>query len=347
MFRKIYDIYAAHVTKEIRAMVKDRGVSSSKAASEGRYLCGFLQGALPTNQCPDALKILNDRLTSIPLLTLDKSDQRVLASVSELDKKDGFWTTESSAYSSAEDLMRRMPSGISLRKLTSLLNEEDMIPKGDLIGGYAESALVRELVLAEFEVDKIEILQTQRQANLHWRAHRNERIWKGVMPTGAEASQRVSQLLQQFGRQGGVNVQRFRSLVLQNSDELAISGFAGECGLKGAARSFIFRDNQIHDSLSKTLRAFEDGEIQAPDYTFVIIAINTLLSADIDSRDEIRIRLIDSVRHVMRQSLNVEIAFPPELRELVAHPPTLFDPLRGERFYGYGAFGPFNPTGID
>jgi len=340
MFSKIYEIYAGHVAREIHQMSTKRGLSISTAASEGRYLSNSLQGPLPENQCPSAAKLLNERLKTIPVLTLDKGEKRSLVSLSELDGREGFWTVEGGAYSSAEEFMRRTPSDASLAKLASLLGVGDLTPKGSVVGGYAESILVRELVLGDFEVDRIEFIKATRQANLHWRALSAEKIWKGIIPSTPTANQRVSQLLQQFGRIGSGIIPRFRALVIQNSDELCIAGLNGECGLRGSARSYIFRGNQIHSLLSKALDDFESGEINASNFAFVIIMVNILISDQSDPTDENRLRVAESLRQMLIQTGQIradEVVFSAGLRDILAHPPsTLFDPMRGERF------GPFS-----
>jgi len=343
MFSKIYGIYAEHISSEIQKMSTFRGVSVSAAASEGRYLSGSLQGPLAINQCPTARMLLNEKLKTIPFLTIDKADKRSLVSLAGLDMNDGFWSVEGSAYKSAEDFMRRMQSDASIRKLATFLQSDDMTPDGSLLGGYAENTLVRELVIGDFEVDRIELLQAKRQANLHWRALSNARIWKSIIPTTAEENQRVSQVIQQFGRNIGVMTSRYRSLAIQDSDGLCIEGSDGECGLKGSARSYIFCGNQIHTVISDSFAALESNKIDAANFAFVIIIINSLLSQEVDSVEDNRLRVAENMRQMISQNLGVEISFSTELKDVILHPPILlFDPMRGERYYPYG---PYSPTG--
>jgi hypothetical protein len=323
-------------------MSTKRGFSTSSAASEGRYLSSSLQQPVPENQCPSASRLLSEQLKTIPCLTLDKADKRSLVSLAELDIKEGFWTVEGGAYSSAEEFMKRTPSGVSLAKLLSLLGAENLTPKGDVVGGYAENTLVRELVLGDFEVDRIEFIKAARQANLHWRALSGARIWKSIIPSEPAANQRVSQLIQQFGRVGGVAVPRFRALVIQDSDELSLSGLGGECGLQGSARSYIFRGNQIHGLISRALADFESGAIDAANYAFAVMMFNLVISDQTYSTDESRLRAAENLRQVLVQTGQVrvdEILLSVEFREIIEHPPApLFDPMRGERLAPYGPY---------
>jgi hypothetical protein len=346
MFSRIYEIYAGHITNEIHEMSTKRGVSTSTAASEGRYLSSSLQGPVPENQCPAAGKLLNERLKSIPFLTLDKADERSLVSLAGLEREEGFWTVEGGAYSSAEALMKRAPSGVSLAKLASILGADYLTAPGNVVGGYAESTLVRELVLGDFEVDRIEFIRAARQANLHWRALSAARIWKSIIPSASAANQRVSQLIQQFGRIASVGTPRFRALVLQDSDELSISGMDGECGLMGSARSYIFRGNQIHALISRALADFEDGAIDATSYAFAVIMTNFVISDQTHTTGESRLRAAESLRQMLVQTGQIRFDDRPitaEFREIIEHPPTpLFDPMRGERL----AFSPYLNSGM-
>jgi hypothetical protein len=342
MFSKIYEIYAGHITGEIHEMSTKRGLSTSTAASEGRHLSGSLRQPIPENQCPGAGKLLSKQLKTIPCLTLDKADKRSLVSPAELDREEGFWTVEGGAYSSAEEFLKRTPSGVSLAKLVSLLGADNLTPHGSVLGGYAESTLVRELILDDFEVDRIEFVKPARQANLHWRALSEARIWKSIIPSTPIANQRVSLLVQQFGRIAGGSVPRFRALVIQDSDDLCVSGLNGECGLMGAARSYVFRGNQIHTLISKTLADFENGEIDAASYAFTVIMFNYLLSDQTYSTDENRLRTAENVRQNLVQTGQIRIDEMPlsaELREIIMHPPaSMFDPMRGERLSTYGPY---------
>jgi len=344
MFTKIYSIYAAHISSEIRNMTSIRGASISTAASEGRYLFSPLQGPFPTEQCPDAADLLDAQLKTVPCLTLDDGDTRKLVSLVDLETMGGFWTTEGSAYRSAEDLMRRIRTGVSIAKLANFIGTEDLTPKESIVGGYAENTIVREVVLGSFEVDQIEILKAKRQVNLHWRNKGNVPLWSGLVPQNIQADQRVGQLIQQFGSQGRLTFPRYRALVLQNSDELAISGFDEEVGVKGSARTYIFKRNLLHQILQRSVISLDQGEIDPANYAFLLIAVNRLLSNDWMTLEEDRLRTAEVLRQVMSQHLNQEITFSDELRALIATSSIrIFDPMWGERSLLAGV----NPAGVD
>ncbi len=344
MFTRIYSIYAEHISSEIRNMTSTRGASISTAASEGRYLFSPLQGAFPTEQCPDAAKLLNAQLKTVPCLTLDDGDARKLVSLVDLGTIGGFWTTEGSAYRSAEDLMRRIRTGVSIAKLANFIGAEDLTPKESIVGGYAENPVVKELVLGSFEVDQIEILKAKRQVNLHWRNKGDVPLWSSLIPQNIQANQRVGQLIQQFGPQVRLAFPRYRALLFQTSDELAVSGSDEEVGLKGSARTYIFKGNLLHRILQGSLISLNQGEMDPANYAFLLIVVNQLLSNDWMTLEEDRFRTAEVLRQLMGQHLNQQIDFSAELRSLIAtSSPRIFDPMRGERSLQAGA----PPGGVD
>lgn len=339
MFTKIYQIYAAHISSEIAKMSSIRGASISTAASEGRYLFNALEGPVPNEQCPNAGALLQAQLKTVPCLTLDSDDSRKLVSLGDLESMGGFWTAEGSAFKSAEDLMRRIRTGVSITKLADFIGAGDLAPKEGIVGGYAENTAVRELVLASFEVDQIEIHKGKRQVSLHWRNRGEVPLWAGIIPKDPEANQRVIQLLQQYGRQAGSAYPRYRTLVLQNTEELEISGSGDEVGLKGSARTYIFKGNSLHQLLRRSLASLDRGELDPANYAFLLIIANLLISSDWRPLEEDRLRNAEFLRQLMTQNLGREINLSDEIRALIAAPPPpLFDPMRGDRSLPFGFY---------
>jgi hypothetical protein len=333
MFSKIYEIYAEHVTNEINAMSKSRRMPISQAASEGRFLIFPLQMPLPENQCANATNLLHEQLRTIPFLTLDVGEKRTLVNAADLRKSKGFWTVESNANRSAEDFLRRIPGDASLIQLASLSNSPLSNPKGDILGGYSESALVRRLVLEQFEVDQIDLQQADCQANLHWRLSSDHPIWRGITPSKPECKQKVEQLVQNVGRLGTSEGARYKSIVLQNSDELRIEGAAGECGLMGSSQLYIFRGNDIHETLEKAFSEIEQGQVTEGSYAFTVIIINLLLLDELAEEKSIRLRLFNNVRQQISQLAGYEVKIAGETQALIEKPRLrTFNPFRGDRY---------------
>lgn len=339
MFSKTYAIYAGRITGEIQKMSTARGMSISTAASEGRYLFSSLQSPLAIHQCPEAAKLLKEQLKTVQCLTLDDQETRKLVSLAELKQRGGFWTTESTAYRSAEEFMRRIPTAVSIAKLANLLGTEDLTINGSLLGGYSENTLVRDLVLGEFEVDQIEILGPKRRINMHWRTLASPSLWKSITPAESETDHRILQVLQQYGRQGGVVTSRYRSLVIQNSESVRVGGSDGEAGIRTLANLYIFSGNETHEFLRNSLASLERSELDATNYAFAVIVVNSLISYEALGPENNRLRQAQNLSQVISQQLGTEVPIPAELRELISHPPRIFDPTRGERFLPFGLPG--------
>ena len=229
MLANIYAIYAGHIAGEIDAMYKQRGFSISEAASEGRYLGGPLLGGPPSQQSENANSLLRQCFRTIPWMTIDRGENRSLVTVTELQNPGGFWTLESSAYTSAENFIRRMTGGVSLVKLAALSESTVKMPPGDILSGYLDNSRILELVGEDFEVDEIYIELAQRQASLHWSNDKSRTFWKNILPREPADRIRIDQILQ------SVRVLNFRSrpfsrpFMLQNSSSVKISGHEAEC----------------------------------------------------------------------------------------------------------------------
>jgi hypothetical protein len=132
--------------------------------------------------------------------------------------------------------------------------------------------------------------------------------------------------------------------VFQNSDDLVISGFDEEVGLKGSARTYIFKGNLLHEILQGSLISLDQGEMDPANYAFLLIVVNQLLSNDWMILEEDRLRAAEVLRQLMSQHLNQEIDFPDKLRALIATSlPRIFDPMRGER----SLLAVVHPGGVD
>jgi hypothetical protein len=228
--------------------------------------------------------------------------------------------------------MRRIRTGVSIAKLANFIGTEELAPKESLVGGYAESGIVREVVLGSFEVDQIEILKAKRQVNFHWRNKGDVPLWSSLVPQNLQTHGRVVQLMQQFTQMVRLIGPRYRALVFQDSDELVMSGFDEEVGLKGSVSTYIIKGNLLHQILRKSLHSIDHGEMDPATYAFLLITVNLLISNDWVTLDQDRFRTSEALRQQMSQQLNQQINFPDELRALIATSlPRMFDPMRGER----------------
>lgn len=254
-------------------------------------------------------------------------EQRNLVSVEELDRSKGFWAIEGSAYKSSEEFIRRMPTGISLARLASLGGYTMSLPDGDIVSGYADNPGVANLLDEIFEVDAVDIQRVHNQAGLHWRPLSSTApMWRSVLPRGPQR-QRTIQALRSF-RGIIAGWQNATGLLLQHSTDLRVVGISGECGLKAAARVYLFCGNEMHQYITDRLVAVEEGAASPESYGFEVavlcaFALDQLGVANLP-------RALDQLRDQVGTDTRFEIS-----EELVAilqnRHYRLFDSTRGER----------------
>ncbi|HEV2133363.1 MAG TPA: ATP-binding protein [Terracidiphilus sp.] len=333
MFDSIYAIYLDHVTREIEDMVSTRNQSPSLAVSEGRYLLAALQGDLGASQCPKANELFRSRLIKMPLLTLDSGETRSLVSIEQLKQRGGFWTVESGANKSAEEFLRKVPTNASLFQLAAMSGSSLLTNEGDVLGGYADNRRVKDLVISEFEVDRIELQDAKRQANLHWRPRKERQMWKGILPKREEKRQKVEQLMQSTGRYGVAHGVRYRAMVLQESDDVMITGASARSGLAGSAQTYIFKGNGLHELLSESHQGLETGKATEAEFALVLLVINLFLSEGWMTNATNRARMFRQFQQQIGQQSASELRVSAELQELIdGEKYSIFDPLRGDRF---------------
>ncbi len=332
MFDAIYHIYLDHVAQEIEQMVRDRNQSPTQAVSEGRFLLQPLHGDLASGQCSKADVLFRSRLKEVPLVTLDSREERVSVSIERLRNTGGFWTIESRAQRSAEDFLRRVPTNASLFQLASISGFAPLTEKDNLLGGYADNRRVRDLILSEFEVDRIELREGESQANLHWRPRTGTPIWQGILPKKEEKRQKVEQLMQVTGRYAVSHGIRYRAMVLQISDELEITGSGGACGLTGVAQTYVFKGNTLHRLLLESYQSLEAGNMSEAEFAFVLVVVNLFKAEEWPISPNNRVRLFKQFKQQISQHANAEIGIPADLEEAVEDEKLrLFDAMRGDR----------------
>ena len=127
--------------------------------------------------------------------------------------------------------------------------------------------------------------------------------------------------------------------MIQNSDEVRISGTDEEIGLRGSPITYIFAGNPVHQLLKRAIAEINSGELHPGGYAFQLIVANVLLSDVLSGPAESRARAIEVTGQLMSQQLRTEIHLSEELRALIAAPPPqLFDPLRGDRARSLGYY---------
>jgi hypothetical protein len=220
--------------------------------------------------------------------------------------------------------------------LASISGFPSFTSRDNVLGGYADNRRVKDLILSEFEVDHIDLREDDKQANLHWSPKSGNRLWQGILPQKEQKRLRVEQLMQVTGRFAVSHGVRYRAMVLQTSDDLSIEGTSTACGLTGAAQTYIFKGNRLHQMLSDSYQALEAGQMSEAEFAFVLVVLNLFKGEGWTTNQNMRARLFKQLRQQISQHANVEIGIPAELEELLEDEDIwLFDAMKGERFGGW------------
>lgn len=325
MLRSIYRIYARYISEELNSMATDRGLSISDAASEGRYLM-FPLYQQTTSASRGSARLFAVTVRDLPVLTLDEDARRSLTTINELIKAGSFWTVESSAYRSAEQFLRRVPGNVSLGALGQLTSDMIPLPAGRIVSGYFDSARLFGHFSEAFDVQTVEINSSAKQVNFGWIPAEETKLWRDLSPRDGDTRQRFDQLSRIF------QDARSRPLVLMNGDVI-VAGATEFVGVRGMARNYLFRGNDIHAQVFDSLERLDRGEVSVADFVLMVQGANWLLGGTVPENTHIKERIIEHWISVLRQH-GAEVNFPHGLLSMAeAQDYRMFDPLLGDRDY--------------
>lgn len=169
----VYEVYASHISNEVRELFEDRGFSQSWAASEAKYLMGRLFSDINKRNIRNPIdgSLLLEKLRQMPIVLIEEKGARRLFSATEVDRLDEFWTIESNLVQSAESFIREAQGKGSIAQILSMLSEEVQLPSGALLCGFGalQNQPLYQSVTATREVDYIRVSREQRRVDLRWR----------------------------------------------------------------------------------------------------------------------------------------------------------------------------------
>lgn len=173
LLRKIYQRYAKFVADEVDEL-RRRGYSLTWRAQEATFLSASLLKKRRDAQDP---RSLSEALESIPSVVVDDGNERRLLTPREVRGMPVFWTIESNFFSSAESLLKEMPSTASISALAGALGSDAFkLPAGPLVTS-ANKAKSRPSLLNGREVSRIVIDRQQRRVDLAWEPTGEDPRW--------------------------------------------------------------------------------------------------------------------------------------------------------------------------
>lgn len=163
MLRKIYKIFRTHIADEVHQLHALRSYSLTWAIEEARYLIsGLLDG-------PISKKLLENELSDLQILPVEKDSVRVAMSTREFSEKKFFWTIECMLLQPAEVLIREAATQTSLYQVVKSLNLQNFeLPSDAILCGVRPNISFGKYAYQGREVDKIVLSTEQRRVDLRW-----------------------------------------------------------------------------------------------------------------------------------------------------------------------------------
>lgn len=236
MLETVYGGYLDVVTSQVSDLSKS--YSPTWASAEMNYLLNRLLTNSENRR--DLLldgKIFNAKLNEQKYYLIEKDGNRQFSSLEDLMSEGHFWTIDSAAYQSANNLIREVNttnySAISILK--NLYGDDSPILKDIDVtltkNRYFNS--LDDILLANFQVSMIQLFEENRTLNLKWEVKQNgtSDYWSVI---NCKALSRGS-----YG---------YHSLFLQNSDKIQIS-HKGYEGIKTDFGIYMLKGSEMHKYL--------------------------------------------------------------------------------------------------
>lgn len=245
MLEDVYGGYLDVVTTQVEDISKS--YSPTWASAEMNFLLNRLLSNSQSRR--DLLvdsAIFNQLLNEQNYYLIEKDNCRFFTSMKGLKDEKHFWTIESAAFRSANNLIKEVSSTntSALTILKSLYGENSPLLKDIDItltkNRYFNS--LDDILLANFQVSTIQLFEANRTLNLRWDIIENANYFWVILDT--KNHQRIT------------NGQKY--LFLQNSDEVITTESEYE-GIKTDYGIFILKGCKIHNYLLEMYHSYKSG----------------------------------------------------------------------------------------
>lgn len=264
MDQAFYTIYTKYL-EVINAQVKDLigAFSITWASGELSYLLStlFSHRNYRAGEIFVSSKMFNQALYNQEYYLIEKEKRRKLCSIEELEKFGYFWTIESSAYNSANNLIREInTSDFSAIELLKNLYGSDnrMLNKIDiLLSTRRYNSFLDKMLIKKFQISSIQIFEDYRCITMNWKKFVGEKYWQRIP---IESSIR--------------NIDSEQSLFLQLSNDINIEAESYD-GVRSEYGLFLFKNTPIHTYLLSKYTSLCEGN---DDNSYIIQELCTYIS---------------------------------------------------------------------
>jgi molecular chaperone HtpG len=231
LMKSIYELYCEHVKAEVQALQKSRSFSLSWAVEEASWLLDPLFGHVPALDA----KALTDASADVPCIALEEDNSRIAVSPKQLSERSSFWTVDGAFFSSAEALLKEVPTSVAMSRLIETIGTELLqMPNGPYISGSVRRRMVQRLVFGKREVDKIVVHLGQRRVDLRWSNVSEAPIWVTSIHDNSEAERILAQLTEEHRRYTST----FTHVDVAQR-QIEATGLGEEVAIKSVGRTFV------------------------------------------------------------------------------------------------------------
>ena len=268
LLQSIYSVFCSHIEDEFKALYEQRNYSLTWAIREAKYL---LQPLLnPSRRGLDGHENISpldntklyERIKEIPLVLVEKDEQRNAISPLEFAKIPSFWIVNSPSFRHAESLIREVPSTASLSALVKLFfPSSQQLPEGVIVSDTDFLPVISDYIFSSREVDRISVKHDSRRVDYRWVGKNDPPRWRTFPRELDPAKDLISrfegqEIRTRFNRGGYTDVMRY----MVGYQEIEVSGRETESGVAGLGKVFLFSNSEV----AKYLNLWLDRIQQSP-----------------------------------------------------------------------------------
>lgn len=262
MLKTIYELYCQHVNSEVDELQSKRSFSLSWAIGEATWLLNsILPNPAQAGRPSDHYDLLLGACADVRCIALEEHGSRVGISPNDLAKRDRFWTADSTFFSSAETLLREIPTSSSIGNLVGSIGEESLrLPPGPYISIKPSRSVAQSLAFQSREVRSIVLHRDQRRVDLEWTNRSDPPRWRNAMIKNGDNLRAFIQLLNTSQR--GSFASELENIWIARAPVNGM-GLDGETAIKSIGRTFVLPGTDYASYLIQLLDEMETTPDQA------------------------------------------------------------------------------------
>ena len=236
----IYGLYMQHIEEELAALQTERKFSITWSIQEATFLVRpFLDNSNLANS-----RFARRALGTVPLLLIEREEQRETASLDQLRAEAEFWTVDGRFYESAEGLLREVPTAASLRGLIRSLGSASLeLPSGVILCQNPWRNEIQGFAFKGREPKRVKMDHSQRRLDIQWGKADGVPNWRQIAPESVFQDRMLIDYRRYHSR-----VDVFSARIARY--EIGVEGTSGEIGVRANGDIWIFANTPISKCLN-------------------------------------------------------------------------------------------------